>query len=77
MRTLQVIQSGGRDEGIQQYRSLLDPSLQGHSLPSSQQPATYDEELQGSAPEGETGDAVIHASAAPQRMDQKPCISAI
>ena len=76
MRTLQVVQSGGRDEGIQQYRSLLDPSLQGQSLPSSRQPATYDEELQGSAPEGETGDAVLHAPAAPQLMDQKPSILA-
>ena len=44
--------SGNRDEGVQQYRALLDPSLQDQALPKAQQPATYDEEVQGGSPHG-------------------------
>jgi hypothetical protein len=75
--TLQVVQSGGSNEGIQQYRSLLDPSLQGQSLPPSQQPDTYDEELQGSASEGETLNAVLHTPAGIQLINQKLSILVI
>ena len=56
---LQVTLSGNRDEGVQQYRGLLDPSLLDQPLPRAQKPATYDEEVQGGSPQGEVL-VVIH-----------------
>lgn len=62
---MQVTLSGSRDEGVQQYRALLDPSLQDQPLPKAQQPATYDEEVEGSSPQGKTFLVVINTSTLP------------
>ena len=50
---LQVTASADRDEGVQQYRALLDPTLLDQPLPKAPKPTTYSEEVQGSSPHGD------------------------
>ena len=72
---LQVMVTGNRDEGVQQYRGLLDPSLLDQPLPKAQKPATYDEEIQGGSPQGEGCHHPYHETAPCRRMMRREYVA--